>query len=112
MSFTWSAVIISSQIVRLTGLKKGIVAIVIILGLVTVWAVSFMHKSIPTAGPELQDTADAIKGFVIASALIGCVIGGALAGLVSKSLGRRNGLILAAIAFFLSAIGAWRPGIF
>jgi MFS transporter, SP family, xylose:H+ symportor len=103
------SVIISSQIVRLTGLKKGIVAIVIILGLVTVWAVSFMHKIIPTAGPELQDSADAIKGFVIASALIGCVIGGALAGLVSKSLGRRNGLILAAVAFFLSAIGAWRP---
>ena len=106
------SVIISSQIVRLTGIKKGIAAIVVILALVTVWAVRFMHKSIPTAGPELQDTADAIKGFVIASALIGCVIGGALAGFVSKSLGRRNGLILAAIAFFLSAIGAWKPEFF
>ena len=106
------SVIISSQIVRLTGVKKGFVAIVVILALVTVWAVSFMHKTIPTAGPELQDTADAIKGFVIASALIGCVIGGALAGFVSKSLGRRNGLILAAIAFFLSAIGAWKPEFF
>jgi MFS transporter, SP family, xylose:H+ symportor len=106
------SVIISSQIVRLTGLKKGIIAIVIILALVTVWAFSFMHKTIPTAGPELQDTADAIKGFVIASALIGCVIGGALAGFVSKSLGRRNGLIVAAIAFFLSAIGAWKPEFF
>jgi MFS transporter, SP family, xylose:H+ symportor len=106
------SVIISSQIVRLTGLKKGIIAIAIILALVTVWAFSFMHKTIPTAGPELQDTADAIKGFVIASALIGCVIGGALAGAVSKSLGRRNGLILAAVAFFLSAIGAWKPEFF
>jgi SP family xylose:H+ symportor-like MFS transporter len=106
------SVIISSQIVRLTGVKKGIIAIVVILALVTVWAFSFMHKAIPTAGPELQDTADAIKGFVIASALIGCVIGGALAGFVSKSLGRRNGLILAAIAFFLSAIGAWKPEFF
>jgi SP family xylose:H+ symportor-like MFS transporter len=106
------SVIISSQIVRLTGVKKGIIAIVVILALVTVWAFSFMHKAIPTAGPELQDTADDIKGFVIASALIGCVIGGALAGFVSKSLGRRNGLILAAIAFFLSAIGAWKPEFF
>jgi SP family xylose:H+ symportor-like MFS transporter len=106
------SVIISSQIVRLTGVKKGIVAILVILALVTVWAVSFMHKTIPTEGPELQDTADAIKGFVIASALIGCVIGGALAGAVSKSLGRKNGLILAAIAFFLSAIGAWKPEFF
>jgi SP family xylose:H+ symportor-like MFS transporter len=106
------SVIISSQIVRLTGIKKGIAAIVVIMVLVTVWAVSFMHKAIPTAGPELQGTADAIKGFVIASALIGCVIGGALAGFVSKSLGRKNGLILAAIAFFLSAIGAWKPEFF
>ncbi len=106
------SIIISSQIVRLTGVKKGIVAIVIILALVTVWAFSFMGKTIPVSGPELQDTADAIKGFVIASALIGCVIGGALAGAVSKSLGRRNGLILAAVAFFLSAIGAWKPEVF
>jgi len=106
------SIIISSQIVRLTGLRKGLTAVVIILVLVTVWAFSFMGKSIPTAGPELQDTADAIKGFVIASALIGCVIGGALAGVISKSLGRRNGLILAAVAFFLSAIGAWRPEVF
>jgi SP family xylose:H+ symportor-like MFS transporter len=57
----------------------------------------------------LQDTADAIKGFVIASALIGCVIGGASAGFVSKSIGRKNGLFIAAVAFFISAIGAWNP---
>jgi len=60
----------------------------------------------------LQDTADAIKGFVIASALIGCVIGGSLSGFISKSLGRKNGLIIAAVAFFLSAIGAWNPEAF
>jgi len=41
--------------------------------------------------------------------LIGCIIGGASAGFISKSLGRRNGLIIAAVAFFLSAIGAWKP---
>ncbi len=60
----------------------------------------------------MQDTADAIKGFVIASALIGCVIGGSLSGFISKSLGRKNGLIIAAVAFFLSAIGAWNPEAF
>jgi MFS transporter, SP family, xylose:H+ symportor len=103
------SVIISSQIIRLTSVKKGAPVIVVILALITVWAVSFMHKVIPTAGPELQDTADAIKGFVLASALIGCIIGGASAGFVSKSLGRKNGLVIAAIAFFLSAVGAWRP---
>ena len=60
----------------------------------------------------MQDVADVIKGFVIASALIGCVIGGASAGFISKSLGRKNGLMIAAIAFLLSAIGAWRPEVF
>jgi MFS transporter, SP family, xylose:H+ symportor len=104
--------IISSQIVRLTGVKKGVAAILVILAIVTFWAVRFMHKAVPTEGPDLQDTADAIKGFVLASALIGCIIGGASAGFISKSFGRRNGLIIAAVAFFLSAIGAWKPEFF
>jgi SP family xylose:H+ symportor-like MFS transporter len=101
--------IISGQIIRLLALKKGGIISVVLLAGVTIWAVGFMKKAIPTEGSALQDTADVIKGFVISSALIGCIIGGALAGFISKSLGRRNGLIIAAIAFFLSAIGAWRP---
>lgn len=105
-------VIISAQIVRLIGVKKGATASAVILALVTVWAVSFLRKTIPVEGPELKDTADAIKGFVVASALIGCIIGGASAGFISKSLGRKNGLIIAAVAFFLSAIGAWKPEAF
>jgi SP family xylose:H+ symportor-like MFS transporter len=105
-------IIISGQILRLLGSKKGLLISTVILALVTIWAVSFLRKAIPTQIPELQDTADAIKGFVISSALIGCIIGGALAGFISKSLGRKNGLIIAAVAFFLSAIGAWRPEAF
>jgi len=105
-------IIISAQIIRLVGAKKGLSVSVVLLTLVTIWAVGFLRKTIPTGGPELQDTADAIKGFVIASALIGCVIGGASAGFISKSLGRKNGLIIAAVAFFLSAIGAWKPEAF
>ncbi len=105
-------IIISAQIIRLIGLKKGLTTGIVLIAAVTVWAVSFMRHAIPTEGPDLQDTADAIKGFVVASALIGCIIGGASAGFISKSLGRKNGLIIAAIAFFLSAIGAWRPEAF
>jgi MFS transporter, SP family, xylose:H+ symportor len=105
-------IIISAQIVRLIGAKKGLTISAVLLAAVTIWAISFLRKAIPTEGPALQDTADAIKGFVVASALIGCVIGGASAGFISKSLGRKNGLIIAAIAFFLSAIGAWNPEAF
>jgi MFS transporter, SP family, xylose:H+ symportor len=104
--------VISGQIIRLLGGKKGGMISGGLIILVTIWAVSFLGKSIPTEGPALQGTADIIKGFVIASALIGCIIGGALSGFISKSLGRRNGLIVAAVAFFLSAIGAWRPETF
>ncbi len=104
--------VISSQIVRLMGVKKGGLISGGLFTLVTIWAVSFLHKSIPTEGAALQGTADVIKGFVIASALIGCIIGGALSGFISKSLGRRNGLIIAAVAFFVSAVGAWKPEFF
>ncbi len=49
---------------------------------------------------------------MISSALIGCVIGGACAGFISKAIGRKNGLYIAAFAFLLSAIGAWKPEAF
>ena len=104
--------VISGQIIRLLGFKKGGIISSGIVALVTIWAIFFLSKSFPTEGTELQSTAHVIKGFVIASALIGCIIGGALSGFISKSWGRKNGMIVAAVAFFLSAIGAWKPETF
>jgi SP family xylose:H+ symportor-like MFS transporter len=101
--------IICGQIIKLLGTKKGGLISLVVLALLGVWAFSFLGNPVPTEAAEIKDTADAIKGFVIASALIGCVIGGASAGFISKSLGRKNGLFIAAIAFLISAIGAWRP---
>lgn len=48
-------------------------------------------------------------GFVVSSALIGCIIGGVFGGLISKKYGRKNGLILAAILFLISALGSAMP---
>ncbi len=104
--------VVCAQIVRLVGARKGGIVSVVLLGLLSFWAVSFSGKSISFLPADLQDTANAIKGFVIASALIGCVIGGAAAGFISKSFGRKNGLVISAICFFISAIGAWRPETF
>lgn len=59
-----------------------------------------------------EAAASAFKGFLVASALIGCIIGGAFGGLVSKTLGRKNGLILAAILFLISALGSAMPEMF
>ena len=59
-----------------------------------------------------EGAASAFKGFLVASALIGCIIGGVFGGLVSKKLGRKNGLILAAILFLISALGSAMPEMF
>jgi SP family xylose:H+ symportor-like MFS transporter len=56
--------------------------------------------------------ANARLGFVVSSALIGCIIGGISGGIISKKLGRRNGLILAAILFLFSALGSAMPEMF
>lgn len=49
------------------------------------------------------------KGWVAASALIGCTIGVSIAGLLSDFLGRKRTLIVAAILFFVSAVGTALP---
>lgn len=104
--------IISGQIVKLLGKKKGLISGAIILGILAIWIISFISKAIPTDPAALKGSVDTIKGFVIASALIGCVIGGSIAGFISRALGRKNGLFIAAIAFFISAIGTWKPEVF
>ncbi len=107
-------VVIGAQMIGLLGKKKGGIVSAIMLGGLTIWAISFLSKVLPALSDvaEMKNTADAVKGFVIASALIGCIIGGASAGFISKSLGRKNGLFIAAVAFFISAVGAWKPETF
>lgn len=48
-------------------------------------------------------------GFTASSALLGCVIGGAISGFMASHLGRRRSLIAAAVMFFVSAVGSWWP---
>lgn len=59
-----------------------------------------------------ETAANSMLGRVVSSALIGCIIGGLMGGLVSLKLGRRNGLLLAAILFLISAIGSAIPEMF
>ncbi|NDW11486.1 D-xylose transporter XylE [Bacteroides sp. 214] len=48
-------------------------------------------------------------GVTASSALIGCVIGGAISGIFASRFGRRNSLRIAALLFFLSALGSYYP---
>ena len=52
---------------------------------------------------------DGWHGFTSASALIGCIIGSALSGLLATRLGRKRSLIIAGLLFFISALGSMQP---
>ena len=60
-------------------------------------------------GAEDFQYTDYIHGFTSSSALIGCIIGSALSGLLASNLGRKRSLILAGILFFVSAFGSMNP---
>ena len=52
---------------------------------------------------------DGWHGFTSASALIGCIIGSALSGMLATNLGRKKSLIIAGLLFFISALGSMEP---
>lgn len=58
------------------------------------------------------DAANSLLGFVVSSALIGCVIGGMIGGWISTRIGRQRGLVIAAVLFVVSALGSAVPEIF
>jgi SP family xylose:H+ symportor-like MFS transporter len=61
------------------------------------------------ANPAQANAANSLLGFVVSSALIGCIIGGLFGGWVSTHVGRKRGLIIAAVLFLISALGAAAP---
>ena len=52
---------------------------------------------------------DGWHGFTSASALIGCIIGSAISGLLATNLGRKRSLFIAGLLFFVSALGSMNP---
>lgn len=50
-----------------------------------------------------------IHGATVSSALIGCIIGGAISGFFANRIGRRKTLMLASVLFFISALGSAYP---
>lgn len=59
-----------------------------------------------------EGDANSMLGWIVSSALIGCVIGGLFGGLISQKLGRKKGLILAAILFLIGSLGSAMPEMF
>ncbi|MFC4722241.1 D-xylose transporter XylE [Geojedonia litorea] len=70
--------------------------------------ISGAEKSIQAFLIESQGLSSFLHGITVSSALIGCIIGGAISGFVS-SYGRKKALIIAGILFLLSALGSANP---
>lgn len=70
--------------------------------------ISGAEKSIEAYLISSQGLSSFLHGITVSSALIGCIIGGAISGIVS-SYGRKKALIIAGILFLLSALGSANP---
>ena len=52
---------------------------------------------------------DGLHGFTSSSALIGCIIGAFISGVLASGLGRKTTLFVAGVLFLLSALGSYFP---
>lgn len=59
-------------------------------------------------GADFEYT-DALHGITSSSALIGCIIGSAISGLLATRLGRKRSLFVAGVLFLMSAFGSYYP---
>ena len=78
----------------------------VISGAVTAIDANFI---IPRGLPETA--AGSLSGWTVSCALLGCAIGAIVAGPLSQRLGRKGGLLIAAVLFVISAIGSAYPEI-
>jgi SP family xylose:H+ symportor-like MFS transporter len=98
--------LVTSFLLRLFGRSKGgiLSGALWVIGAVVVYFFFLRGENVLT-----ESLGNSIKGFTISSALVGCVIGGSMGGYISQSMGRKRGLILAAILFLISALGSAMP---
>ncbi len=106
LCFAIVAILVSSFFYRLFGAGKGTLYSVILF-LIVGLLVYFKFLALPNELTE--NMANSVSGFTIASALLGCIIGGSLGGYISQTAGRKRGLLLAAALFLISAVGSAIP---
>jgi len=71
--------------------------------------ISGAEKSIQLYLVDSLGLSSLVHGATVSSALIGCIIGGAISGLLALRFGRKKSLIIAAFLFFVSALGSAHP---
>lgn len=71
--------------------------------------ISGAEKSVQAFLIDSQGLSTLVHGLTISSALIGCIIGGAISGIFASRIGRKKSLMIAALLFFISALGSGYP---
>ncbi len=108
LSWMSIAVILSSMVFRMYDRRRAVwIASTLLSGSFLVILIYLFQQVVIDQG-----LVNSIKGFTVSSALIGCIIGGAVSGWISIRLGRKKGLILSAILFAISALGSSLPDTF
>ena len=69
------------------------------------------HGGVVAEQEPAEGAANSLSGWAVSCALLGCVIGAAIAGPISLYFGRKGGLLVAAVMFLVCAIGSAYPGI-
>jgi SP family xylose:H+ symportor-like MFS transporter len=99
-----------------TSLVVGLTFVATLGGLLFGWDTAVISGAVSSIDayfidPQgLSETArSTLSGWTISSALVGCIIGAAVAGWVSTAWGRKGGLIAAALLFLLGSIGSAVP---
>jgi len=103
--------VISGQLIRLLGTRMGIIICLSILVPLLFFLLRYLQQQLPSQDETaaIKDICDSVKGFVVSSALVGCIIGAALSGMIANSYGRKKGLIITAVFLTISAFGSWQP---
>ncbi|MDX1471032.1 MAG: MFS transporter, partial [Flavobacteriaceae bacterium] len=99
-------ILFGSFILKFFSRKKAylLIAAILILG-----GAIYYFQFLTLPGVLTENLRNSILGFMISSALVGCIIGASMGDKAANSIGRRNGLILSAILFLISAFGSSYP---
>jgi MFS transporter, SP family, xylose:H+ symportor len=101
-----AAILVGSFLFKLFGAIKG----AIYSGLIILVSGYIIYDQFLLLPNELTEAmANSLNGFIISSALLGCIIGGSMGGYIAETMGRKKGLILAAVLFTISAVGSALP---
>ncbi|SFC91277.1 MFS transporter, SP family, xylose:H+ symportor [Zunongwangia mangrovi] len=86
------------------------IAIIIIFLLIAIPLFKMYFLDLPDVLTE--NLRNSILGFMTSSALVGCILGASFGDFIANSVGRRNGLVIAAVLFLISALGSGYPEAF